>query len=378
MAKARRANGAGDDNDARAFDTTKFINPAQAGGIERYTIDDGAGRGVRALCVNTGAGLRYRVLAERGLDIDQAFFNAHSLAFLTHKGVTPAMRGMDRGIDWLRQFPGGLLTSCGPFNIGPPGTDGGEELSLHGVHSGTPAEIESVTQPDPHAGRADMSITGVLRYGSLFGPCVTLRRMIASRLGANWIDVADEFHNAGNQPVPHAWLLHINFGYPLVDAGAEFCYDAKVEPLPNPIARARFRAGQPYKKVPAPLDAHRGATEAVAYLYPRPRDRRTGLTTVGLVNRRLGVGVAIDYSTLEFPRCVNWQHWGPGEYVTALEPANGSVEGRWTDRERGVLDRLDPGARKTYRYRIRVVSDRSGLAELLSLNAAGQSSRERG
>src|SRR5207247_2981741 len=70
------------------FDTSKFINPAQVGGIEAYTIADGEGRGARALCVNTGGGLRYRVLVDRGLDIDQAFFNQHSLAFLTHKGVT--------------------------------------------------------------------------------------------------------------------------------------------------------------------------------------------------------------------------------------------------------------------------------------------------
>src|SRR3954470_4441365 len=93
------------------FDTSKFIHPAQVGGIEAYTIDEGPARGVRALCVNTGGGLRYRVLADRGLDIDQAFFHQHSLAFLTHKGASPPMRGMDRGLDWLRQFPGGLLTS---------------------------------------------------------------------------------------------------------------------------------------------------------------------------------------------------------------------------------------------------------------------------
>src|SRR3954467_10807426 len=86
-----------------------FINPAQVGGIEAYTIDDGPGRGVRALCVNTGGGLRYRVLADRGLDIDQAFFNQHSLAFLTHRGVTAASPAFDREIEWLKGFPGGLL-----------------------------------------------------------------------------------------------------------------------------------------------------------------------------------------------------------------------------------------------------------------------------
>src|SRR3954471_11837043 len=102
---------------ANAFDRTKFINPAQVGGAERYVIDDGAGRGVRAVCVNTGGGLRYRVLVDRGFDVDRASFGAHNLAFLTHKGVTAPSRGLDRGFDWLKGFPGGLLTTCGPFNI---------------------------------------------------------------------------------------------------------------------------------------------------------------------------------------------------------------------------------------------------------------------
>src|SRR5215203_2112850 len=117
------------------FSPEKFINPAQVGGIEAYQIDDGPARGVRALCVNTGGGLRYRVLVDRGLDIDHAFFNQHSLTFLSHKGVTRPTRALDRGLDWLKGFPVGLLTSCGPTNIGGPCTDQGEEVGLHGPHS---------------------------------------------------------------------------------------------------------------------------------------------------------------------------------------------------------------------------------------------------
>jgi len=354
--------------DTSGFDTTKFVNPAQVGGIEWYTIGDGEGRGVRALCVNTGGGLRYRVLADRGLDIDQAFFNQHSLAFLTHKGVTPPRRAHDRGIDWLKGFPGGLLTSCGPFNIGPPGEDQGQELGLHGTHSNTAATIESVVQPDPRAGRMQMSVTGVVRYGSLFGPLLELRRTITSTLGENGIDFADEFFNAGNTDAPHAWLLHINLGYPRVDEGSEFCYDSpKVEPKEVPEQVSRFRKGVDPKRVPGPLEAHRGFNESVAYLFPRATDR-AGNTTVGLVNRKLSIGVAIRYSTKEFPRCVNWQHWGPGEYVTALEPANGTVRGRWVDREEGLLDTIPAGGRKVYRYRIEVVSGRDGVESLRSLN----------
>lgn len=351
------------------LDAAKFVNPAQVGGIEAYTIDDGEARGVRVLCVNTGAGLRYRVLLDRGLDIDQAFLNQHSLAFLTHKGVTPPRRAHDRGIDWLKGFPGGLLTSCGPFNIGLPGEDQGQELGLHGSHSNTAATIESVIQPDPRAGRLGMSVTGVIRYGSLFGPLLELRRTIRSTLGSNAIDFIDEFVNPGNTDAPHAWLLHINFGYPLVDEESELCYDSpKVEPKEVPEQVSRFRKGVDPKRVPGPLDSHRGFNESVAYLYPRATDR-SGRTTVGIVNRRLGVGVAIRYSTREFPRCVNWQHWGPGEYVTALEPANGTVRGRWVDRKEGILDTIPPGGRKTYRYAIEALTSRDNLEALRAMNA---------
>src|ERR1700676_505822 len=93
------------------IDTAKFINPAQVGGIDAYTLSEGPGRAVRVLCVNTGGGLRYRILVDRGLDIDQAFMGQHSLAFLTHQGVVPPTRALDRGLDWLKGFAGGLLTS---------------------------------------------------------------------------------------------------------------------------------------------------------------------------------------------------------------------------------------------------------------------------
>lgn len=349
-------------------DPSKFINSAQVGGIEAYQLDDGAGRGVRALCVNTGGGLRYRVLVDRGLDIDHAFLNQHSLAFLTHGGVTRPSRAYDRHIDWLASFPGGLLTSCGPFNIGSPGEDDGETLGLHGHHSNTAATIESVVQPDPRAGRMEMSITGVVRYGRLFGRNLELRRTIASRLGDNGIDFTDEFTNSGNLAVPHAWLLHINLGYPLIDEGAELCYDSpKVEPMPSDESRARFAPGQPYKTVPPALHAHRGFTEAVAHLFPRPQ-ARDGRTTVGVVNDQLGLGLAIRYNTREFGRCMNWQHWGPGEYVAALEPANGTPAGRASDRAKGLLDEIPAGGRKAYRYRIEAVTSPEGLDELRALN----------
>lgn len=346
------------------FDRSKFINAAQVGGIEHYTINDGEGRGVRALCVNTGGGLRYRVLVDRGLDIDHASFNQHSLTYLTHKGVTRPTRALDQGLGWLKSFPGGLLTSCGPFNIGPPTTDQGEELGLHGPHSNTAAGIESVIQPDPHRNRAEMSITGTVRYGKLFGPNVELRRTIRSRLGQNSIWIEDDFFNAGNEAVPHAWLLHINFGYPLLDEGARFCYRGKAEPRPTQASEAYFRS-EDYRAVLPPSARWNGTREVCGYLTPTA-DRK-GLATVALVNAKLGLGLAIRYDTRQFPRVCNWQHFGRGEYVAALEPMTATVDGRDKDRARGLLATIKPGGTTRYEYEMRVVSDRDELERLLDM-----------
>lgn len=354
-------------NPNSSIDTTKFINPHQVGGIDRYALDEGEGRGVRALCVNTGGGLRYRVLADRGLDIDQAFFNQHSLTFLSYKGVTRPTRALDRGLDWLKGFAVGLLTSCGPFGMGAPGIDQGEELGLHGPHSNTAASIESITQPDPHRGQREMKIVAKLRYGAFYGPNVELKRTIRSTLGENAIRITDEFYNAGNQDVPHAWLLHINLGWPLVDEGGEFCYDAaRVDPLPGDASAAqRFAEGASYKQIPAPLAEHSGSTSFVGYIYPK--SAADGRATVGVINPNLGIGLAIRYNTTQFSRCANWQHWGRYEYVAALEPSTGSVEGRAKDREYGLLQTLKAGASKRYDYEIEVLTG-AGIDELRQLN----------
>jgi hypothetical protein len=119
--------------------------------------------------------------------------------------------------------------------------------------------------------------------------------------------------------------------------------------------------------MPAPLKAHHGPNSVVAYLYPRATGP-AGEATVGVVNGKLGIGLAIHYNTREFPRLANWQHWGEHEYVGALEPTTGGVEGRDKDRERGWLQTLSAGGRRSYHYRLEVVADKKAVTDLLALN----------
>ncbi len=334
-------------------DAVRFINPAQVGGIETSTLADGPGRGVRIAWVNTGSPLRYKVLIDRGLDIAEAFYSSLSLAFLSLTGPTPPSRALDRGMEWLRGFYGGLLCSCGPQHVGAPAEVDGVEYGIHGTHSNTPAQVEAICQPDPAAGIDMMSITGLVRTARMFGPNVELRRTIRSVLGRPEIAVHDVFLNRGNEPTRHCWLLHINLGWPLLDKGARLVYRGPVTPRAG--SEKWFADPAKYKVVRGPAAAHRGAGEDVAFI--QPRADKEGLCHVGLVNERLSLGVEVIYPAKQFPRLVNWQHFGPGgEYVTGLEPISGGMEGC------GVpAGSIKPGETRTYDCVIRVLDDPAQL-----------------
>lgn len=342
------------------------INPAQLGGIETSVLDNGPGRGVRIAWVNTGGGLRYKVVIDRGLDIADAEFMGMSLTWHSFGGVTAPQPAYHRGIEWLRGFYGGLLVSCGPLNTGGPFVENGEEFGLHGTHSNTRATIESIINPDPARGRYDMSITGIVRAARVFNPNVELRRTLASTLGEPAIRVTDTFINRGNQPVEHEWLLHINFGYPLLEPGeSTYCYGGKLMPREGSVEW--FTRRPDFRKAPEPLDAHRGVGEVFTYVDP-PADA-DGRVAVGLVNPKRGIGVKIEYPRSDYPRLGNWQHWGPGEYTGALEPMTAGVEGRPKDRERGWVAMLEPGQTVEYHCAITAVGDGGEIERLLKLNA---------
>ena len=138
----------------------KISNHSQLGGIETSVLDNGPGRGTRVAWINTGTGLRYRVVIDRAMDIADAFYNQHSLAWLSHVGITSPQPISNHGTDWIRTFGGGLLTTCGLSHVGGPENDEHGERGLHGGVSNLPAEIESIIQPDPLNGKMEMSITG--------------------------------------------------------------------------------------------------------------------------------------------------------------------------------------------------------------------------
>lgn len=341
----------------------KVSNHLQVGGIETSVIDNGAGRGTRIAWINTGTGLRFKVVIDRAMDIADAFYNQHSLAWLSHGGVTYPQPFSDKGIDWLRTFGGGLVTTCGLTHVGGPESDEFGDRGLHGQISNSPAEIESIIQPDPRVGRLEMSITGIIKETKPFGPSLELRRTISATLGQPSIRIHDEVINRANTASPHMLLYHFNFGWPLADEGTEILWNGKWLPRHGEENAKIFKEGNDFKTCPAPLESHLGSGEEVALI-----DIEAdifGDSICGLHNAKLGLAVALKFKKEQLPWLANWQHWGKGEYVTGLEPSTHPLSGQAKAREDGTLIFIEPGESRSYDLELEILTEEKEIEELL-------------
>jgi hypothetical protein len=354
-------------------DITKFENALQLGGIRTGTLDaPGAGGGcsTRVALFDTGAGLRFTVALDRGGDIVDASFNEFALAYLTPNGLLPPSPAYHTGVEWLRGWAGGLVTTCGPEYMGGPREVNDVTTSLHGRYSGQPAQIETLHNPDPHRGRQEMQLGLVVRDSRMFGPVFEIRRTISCTLGVPEIHIEDTVTNRGNTRTAHHWLYHCNFGFPLLDHGAHFIYRGKSEywTVPPPpgqdiVQPLSAAAMNKLKRAPHPLPEHAGLGERG--LIVETVAERDGWCRIGLINPKLKLGLEIRYPKKALPRMANWQHYGPcGSYVSGLEPFSGSLLGSARDKHKLAEQFLEPGEAKNYQLKLRVLTGAGALAEL--------------
>ncbi|SMO48588.1 aldose 1-epimerase family protein [Fodinibius sediminis] len=323
----------------------KVSNYQQLGGIETAVLDNGAGNGTRVAWIDTGSGLRFKVVIDRGMDIAGACYDQYNLAWISHGGISPPNPAAVEGATWLDSFGGGLLTTCGLTHVGGPEEDKFGARGLHDRISHIPAQVESIQQPDLRSDDKQMSLTGRMIQSSVFGPHLELKRTIAATLGEPVIRIHDEVTNIGNRPAPHMLLYHLNFGWPLVDEEAEIFWDGDWK-APNGQSSRIFNSQNDFKKCSPPIDDHRGGGEAVAFIDITPDS--AGRCRCGVVNSAIDLGLEVAFSKSQLPWLTNWQHWGEHEYVMALEPCTNPPIGQSAARKEGVLMQLEVGETRSY------------------------------
>lgn len=331
------------------------------GGIRLAELADGPGRGVRVADVRTGAGLRFTVLIDRGLDIGYAAFNEIPLAFQASAGVRSSHFYDQEGYGWLRNFHGGLLCMCGLSAAGHPSEDAFGEHGLHGRVSNTPAQFLSLGD-DWSGDEYEFWIGGRVRESWVFGFNLQMTRKITVRLGENRFYVDDAFENLGNEPAPLMLLYHCNFGFPLVAEGSELIVDdVSVRPR-DPQAEEGIATHNQFD-APQP-----GYAEQV--FYHNARADEDGYVTAAVVNRWLNEGEGlvayVRYRQAELPELIEWKQMGAVDYAAGVEPANCYPEGRAREAERGALRIMAPGEVVHTKLEIGVLGKRAEIERLIN------------
>jgi hypothetical protein len=323
------------ENFTHAFLKPRLGTMEQLASVRRLVADDGKGRGMRVIEINNGSGLTFTVYPDRGMDIGPAAYKGTPLAWLTRNGEVAPQFYDPSGIEWLRTWAGGLLTSCGLANVGGPGTVNGESHGLHGRLSHLPAESVNTSAAWTDDGAYTLEACGLMRHSRVFGENLVCTRRIATALGQPAITVRDTIENRGFSAAPFMLLYHLNLGWPLVDKGA-FLDAPRHTVVPQNGHAAAGLAD--WAKVTDPVP---GFAEQV-YYHTLPRNRQ-GLASARLVNAKLGLAFRVTYRVAELPYLVQWKMMGQGEYVVGLEPANCFPEGQEQNAQRGILRTLAPG-----------------------------------
>ena len=324
----------------------------QIGGVEATVLDEGAGRGTRALRFTSAAGLTATVLPDRGMDILDFRWRGRSLCWQGACGpASPALYQQESVHGFLRQFYAGMLTTCGLSTFGPASDDAGEHLPQHGLASQLPASAVAWGH-EWEGDRCVLYARGATRQWRLFGEHLTLHRHLRMDLDGSSMLIEDVVRNEGYEPAPHMILYHCNAGFPLLDEGAQVhgrfaSVEARDEEARHGIQDwARILGPRPH------------IAEQVFLTSPQPDDSHWSEATLWNPSLDGGLGLRLRWDARTLPWMLVWRMLGEGAYVLGLEPVNcPTIEGRAAARAAGTLPILAPGEERRYSLELAVVTE---------------------
>lgn len=333
--------------------------------VRLIELADGVERGIRVLQFRTGGGLEFEVLVDRSMDIGRLSMNARTLSWHSPTGFrAPWLQNAwsDRGQGFLRAHSG-LLATCGLDHIRQPETDRADGNPLHPAGEiDYPLHGEGAFQPARLIGYGCASVAGVptlwcegeSRQAMVFGACLSLTRRIEVAVGGTAIRLRDTVRNIGPLRATHMLLYHLNFGYPLLDEGAEIWSHRgdTVWASPGAAAANPRRFGPPSDEYRAQLLVHRFAPPA------------DGRAVAALVNPRAQLGVAAGVDAEALPYFQQLTIEGAGLYCVALEPCTTGARTRALARQCGEMRFLEPDESREYAVDLEILSGPSELHAL--------------
>ncbi|MBN1292147.1 MAG: aldose 1-epimerase family protein [Candidatus Latescibacteria bacterium] len=322
---------------------------------QKKTYSDGKSSGVETVDVTTGSGFSFTILPSRGLDISHAVYKGTPISWKSVCGEVAPQYFEPEGLNWLRNFFGGLLTTCGMTYSSHPCEDNGEQLGLHGRVSNIPADNVNITKQWDNDDYL-MIVTGRVREVKVFGEKLELSRKITTSLGSSKLVIRDTVENIGFNDSPLMMLYHVNIGWPLVSEHSRLISPTTgVRPADD---RARSEIDT-WSSFTSPQKDYR---ERV-YFHDQKADK-DGKITVALVNEAIELGVYLSFLKSEFPHFIEWKMMGQGEYVIGIEPGN--ITGhRAYMRKEGTLEFIKPGTKRDFTLEIGILDSNESIQKTI-------------
>ncbi len=344
---------------------------AQVAGVELLEFADGPERGVRLLEFRTGAGLSFKVALERGFDLLAADYRGIPIGWRSPTGPRhPALAEVEdsRGWGFLRSFTG-LLATCGLDHALAPATASAahyiypgvaeRDYPLHGRISQIPARLLGYGerwQGDACTLFAEAEVAQM----AVFGENLVLTRRIEAALGGASISVTDRVENRGFRPTPHMLLYHYNFGFPVLDDGAELLLPSRA--IVHTVHQDLRAQGTGYRIQGPPKPDFQ--EQVYEHDLAAGND---GMAPAALINPKLGpggFGIRLDYDRAALPCLIQWQCLQSGLYVLGIEPSTNHVQGRVFAEQRGELICLEHGEAREYRTRLSVLDGAEAIGRV--------------
>lgn len=321
----------------------------------------GRGRGVRELSVRTGSGFSFVPVADRALDVALATYNDVPLCWRSCNDIASPAYADHVAEGFLRTFAGGLFTTCGLANFGPPGSDAWGTFGLHGRINLTPAENVRCETTWTDEDTCVFEVSGTMRETRVFGENFRLERRIRAIAGGTSLELHDTVTNEAGSRRPHMILYHCNGGFPILapDAGL-YVSHAGMRPRDAQAARGLDvwdRGAAPRRDFDEQVFIH----EPIACA----DGRAAAVLWNPLLREGRGLGLAIRFDPIQLPAFFTWRMLGHGTYVMGMEPANcPTIEGRVEAGKRGTLPFLESGESREYDLEFSVLT---GVDELTAL-----------
>lgn len=327
-------------------------------GFKDYIYNDGPSRGLRAFDLKNGKNIEMTLLADRGLDVPYLSYKGYNIGLTNKVGIrSPYLYQEDGGSGFLKQFNGGMLTTCGITYAGGAGEDNGKALGLHGPMSNIPAEQVAAEIAYEGEDRV-IRVKGKVHEAEVFATDMLMERCFTLETERDMLRIHDTVTNQSYETQPVMLIYHINFGYPMLDAGAKAYFSAgKIEPRTEFAAEGMHN----YFEMEEPGC---GRDEQCYYHTQQPED---GEAFAMLHNEKLGIAAIIRFDAKVLPFMCQWKCMRAGEYALGLEPTTSGVVNRSEARALGNLTYLEPGQSREYNISIELTDDMAVIEHYRSI-----------